>query len=198
MKIKKKKYKIQLFSSLENDGMVFTNLTIVRDMFGIYSINTNFYIKDNDDDEEIGTECHYYQNNIPANKMDHYIASVAYTLVHEHLPTQADITNILIRFEKAVCSSKSIEELIENLKSDGFQSDTVYLITKEVDTVGRTYYVHNDLKKPQFNTGNSIADRILNNVYTELNEKLKTLRKEIPTEEEKEYIIKVGGENETN
>lgn len=198
MKIKKKKYKIQLFSSLENDGMVFTKLTIVRDMFGVYSINTNFYIKDNDDDEENGTECNYYQDNILANKIDHYIASVAYTLVHEHLPTQADITNILIRFEKAVCSSKSIEDLIENLKSDGFQSDTVYLITKEVDTVGRTYYVHNDLKKPKFTTGNSIADRIMNEVYTELNEKLKTLKKETPTEKEKEYIIKLGGENETN
>lgn len=198
MKIKKKKYKIQLFSSLENDGMVFTNLTIVRDMFGMYSINTNFYIKDNDDDEEIGTECNYYQDNILANKMDHYIASIAYTLVHEHLPTQADITNILIRFEKAVCSSKSIEELIENLKSDGFQSDTVYLITKEVDAVGRTYYVHNDLKKPQFNTGNSIADRILKKVYTELEKSLKHLKRIPIVKEGKEYIIKIGGENETN
>lgn len=198
MKIKKKKYKIQLFSSLENDGMVFTNLTIVRDMFGIYSINTNFYIKDNDDDEEIGTECNYYQDNILANKIDFYIASVAYTLVHEHLPTQADITNILIRFDKAVKSTKTTEELIEAFKSDGFQSDTVYFVTKEVDTVGRTYYVHNDLKEPKFDTGNSIADRILGNVYTELNEKLKTLKKETPTEEEKEYIIKVGGKDETN
>lgn len=198
MKIKKKKYKIQLFSSLENDGMAFTNLTIVRDMFGIYSINTNFYIKDNDDDEEIGTECNYYQDNILANKISFYISSVAYTLVHEHLPTQADITNILIRFDKAVKSTKTTEELIEALKSDGFQSDTVYFVTKETDEEGKICYVHNDLKEPKFDTGNSIADRILDNVYTDLNEKLKTLKKETPTEEEKEYIIKVGGKDETN
>ena len=203
MKLKEKgKYRIQLFSTFDDNRYVCTKLNIVRNTLGIYSINTNFFITNPATEEGIPVpieECNYYQTNIPANKIDHYIATVAYTLVHEHLPAQADITNILIRFDKAILSSNSIEELIENLKSDGFQSDTVYLITKEVDTLGRTYYVHNDLKEPKFTTGNSIADRIMNEVYTELNEKLKTLKKETPTEEEKEYIIKyVGGENETN
>ena len=195
MKTEKSKFRIKLFSSI-GDGLICTELKIARDKKGVYSIGVSL-TKDENNGEPV-TNCSYYQDNILAKNIDHFIASVAYTLVHEHLETQADITNILIRFDKVFKESNSIEDMIKNLASEGYQSDNVYLVTKEIDGVGRICYTHHFLKKPMFSTGNAIADRIVNEVYTELNEKLKTLKKETPTEEEKEYIIKVGGENETN
>lgn len=196
MKNKKSKFRIRLFTPFE-DGLTDTEIIIVRSKSGLYSISVAFYYSEDDADE--GSSCNYYQDNMTSKDIDSYVSSVSYTLVHKHLPSQSDITNILVNFDKIFNKSNSVEELINNLKSDKYQSDSVYLITKEIDERGDIWFVNHELRKPEFNTGNSIADRVLNNIYTELNEKFKTIKKVSPTGEEKEYIIKyVGGEDETN
>lgn len=186
MKNKKSKFRIRLFTPFE-DGLTDTELIVVRSKNGLYNISVSFYYSE--DDADPGHSCNYYQNNIAPKDMNHFIATVAYTLVHNHLPSQSDITSILIKFDKAFNKSNSVEELMNNLKSDCYQSDTVYFITKETDEKGNIWFVHNDIKESKLYDGdNPIVKRIVYNVYNEINEKLKTLNKVSPTEEEKEYI----------
>ena len=196
MKNKKSKFRIRLFTPFE-DGLTDTELIIVRSKNGLYNISVSFYYSE--DDVDPGRSCNYYQNNIAPNEMDHFIASIAYTLVHEHLPSQSDITSILIKFDKAFNKSNSVEELINNLKSDGYQSDSVYFVTKETDEKGDTWIVNNEIKESKLYEGNNpIVKRIMDDIYAEIDLESK-IKKVSPTEEEKEYIIKyVGGENETN
>lgn len=196
MKDKKSKFRIRLFTPFE-DGLTDTEIVIVRSKSGLYSISVAFYYSE--DDVDPGSSCNYYQDNMTSKDIDNFVGSVSYTLVHKHSPSQSDITNILVNFDKNFNKSNSIEELIKNLKSDKYQSDSVYFVTKEIDEIGNIWYACHDLTKPDLTTGNSIADRILNNVYTELEEQLGQLKKVPVIEEEKEYIIKyVGGEDETN
>lgn len=196
MKDKKSKFRIRLFTPFE-DGLTDTEIVIVRSKSGLYSISVAFYYSE--DDVDPGSSCNYYQNNMTSKDIDSFVSSVSYTLVHKHSPSQSDVTNILVNFDKNFNKSNSVEELIKNLESDKYQSDSVYFVTKEIDKKENVWYACHDLTKPDLTTGNSIADRILNNVYTELEEQLGQLKKVPLMEEEKEYIIKyVGGENETN
>ena len=196
MKNKKSKFRIRLFTPFE-DGLTDTEIVIVRSKSGLYSISVSFYYSEDDDDA--GSSCNCYQDNMTSKDVDSFVSSVSYTLVHKHLPSQSDITNILVNFDKVFNKSNSVEELIKNLESDKYQSDSVYFITKEIDEKGCVWFVNHELRKPQLTTENAVVDKVLNNIYTELEEHLGQLKKVSPIEEEKEYIIKyVGGEDETN
>lgn len=196
MKNKKSKFRIRLFTPFE-DGLTDTEIVIVRSKSGLYSISVSFYYSEDDDDA--GSSCNYYQDDMTSKDIDSFVSSVSYTLVHKHSPSQSDVTNILVNFDKVFNKSNSVEELIKNLESDKYQSDSVYFITKEIDEKGNVWYACHELRKPQLTTGNAVVDKVLNNIYTELEEHLGQLKKVSPIEEEKEYIIKyVGGEDETN